>query len=293
MFFLSFDIATHLRNLRLTHREGAVSFLPGKTGAPVERTRDPTRRIRLQFTDKFRERLVLPQFRQDVNVIGRSIHDDRNSFFPANCPAEVLMNSRTDCRSHPWLAILGRKDNVIEQVAMGGTHAEGPFRRPSSGAFSFLYSTAGVPLRSTPGFIPPHPRGALSITTTSCSSSRAEFNQLRTRDEIEPYILPQRPASIVTASGSPRRPKCRLRRMREGVRSHILPRPWPGLLVTIRCSSLRAKFETSVQRRRRDGVKPGVKRSETPGRHGINIVEPLARGDGNRVRIERAALQVD
>src|SRR2546430_3468185 len=95
MFFLFLDVTTNLRSLRLTHREGTITLLPGKAGALVERSRDPTRRIGLQFTDKFRERLVLPQFRQDVNVIGRSIHDDRNSVFPANCPAEVLMNSRT------------------------------------------------------------------------------------------------------------------------------------------------------------------------------------------------------
>jgi hypothetical protein len=40
---------------------------------------------------------------------------------------------------------------VIEQIAMGGTHSEGDFRRPLSGAFVVRDNIPGVPLRSTPG----------------------------------------------------------------------------------------------------------------------------------------------
>jgi hypothetical protein len=39
---------------------------------------------------------------------------------------------------------------VIEKVAIGGTHRNAPFRRPSSGASVSLHITPGVPLRSTP-----------------------------------------------------------------------------------------------------------------------------------------------
>jgi hypothetical protein len=39
---------------------------------------------------------------------------------------------------------------VIQKIAIGGTHTEGPFRRPSSGALFFSNDTPGVPLRSTP-----------------------------------------------------------------------------------------------------------------------------------------------
>jgi hypothetical protein len=74
---------------------------------------------------------------------------------------------------------------VIEQVARGGTHIEGPFRRPFSGALSFLHVTPGVPLRSTPGFILPHPSGALALTA-SCFSWCAEFDQRRRREGVEP-----------------------------------------------------------------------------------------------------------
>jgi hypothetical protein len=68
----------------------------------------------------------------------------------------------TDCGRHPWFAALRRKNDVIEQIAIGGTHTEGPFRRPCSGASLFLDNTPGVPLRSTPGFTPAHPQGAVA-----------------------------------------------------------------------------------------------------------------------------------
>jgi hypothetical protein len=48
---------------------------------------------------------------------------------------------------------------VIEEIAIGGTHNNASFRRPSSGAFVFLDHTPGVPLRSTPGFRSDAPSG--------------------------------------------------------------------------------------------------------------------------------------
>jgi hypothetical protein len=48
---------------------------------------------------------------------------------------------------------------VIKQVAIGGTHNDASFRRPTSGAVMFLDHTPGVPLRSTPGFNSDAPSG--------------------------------------------------------------------------------------------------------------------------------------
>jgi hypothetical protein len=48
---------------------------------------------------------------------------------------------------------------VIEEIAIGGTHNNASFRRPSSGASVFLDHTPGVPLRSTPGFSSGAPSG--------------------------------------------------------------------------------------------------------------------------------------
>jgi hypothetical protein len=159
MFLLVRDVTMDPRHLRLAHRERAISFLPRKSRGAFERSRDPARRIRFQFADDLGDRFILPQFRQDVDMIRRSINDQGDSLFTANCAAEVLMNSGTDCRGQPRLAALGRKDNMIEQIAIGGTHMAAPFRRPWSGALFFLHNTPGVPLCSTPGFSSGPPSG--------------------------------------------------------------------------------------------------------------------------------------
>jgi hypothetical protein len=150
MFFLSFDVTAHLRRLRLTHRERTISFLPRESCGLWKRPRNPAGRIRLQFTDKLRKCLVLSQLRQDVDMVRRPVNNYRDPVFRADSPADVLMNSWTDCSRHPRLATLCRKDDVIEEIAIGGTHRNAPFRRPSSGAFVSLHITPGVPLRSTP-----------------------------------------------------------------------------------------------------------------------------------------------
>jgi len=159
MFLLSLDVTMHFRHLRLTHRERAISFLPRKSRCAFERSRNPARRIRFQFTDDLGDRFVLSQFRQDVNVVRSSVNDQRDSLFATNCAAEVLMNSGTDCCRQPELATLCRKDNMIKQIAIGGTHPGTPFRRPLSGALFFLHHTPGVPLCSTPGFSSGAPSG--------------------------------------------------------------------------------------------------------------------------------------
>jgi hypothetical protein len=221
MFLLFFDVTTDLRRLRLTHRERAISFLPRESPGVFGRSRNPSGRIRFQLTDNFRNRFVLPQLRQNVHMIRRSINDHRDSVLVPDRTAEVLMNPRTDGRRQPWFTFLRRKHDVIEQIAIGGTHSDAPFRRPSSGASLFPNHTPGVSLRSTPGFIPPHPSGAL---------------------------IP-------------------------GV---------PGFAWT-------SQTDLPDQRRRRGRLERGVQRSGTPGNYRLQIFKPLARGDGERVRISAFA----
>ena len=162
MFFLSLNVTAHLGHLRLTNRERTVTLLPRESRGILERPRNPGRRVSLDLANELRDRLVLPQFGQDMNMVRGSVHDQRDSVFTANGATEVFMNAWTNSGRQPWLATLRRKDNVIEQIAIGGTHTEGPFRRPCSGAALSLHHTPGVPLRSTPGFIPAHPAGAVA-----------------------------------------------------------------------------------------------------------------------------------
>jgi hypothetical protein len=177
MFFLPLDITSYLRNLRFTHAEGAISFLPRETSRLRESPGNPSRGISLYLADKFGDSLVLPQFRQDVNMVCGSINYQRDAAFAANRAAEIFVNPGSNRRRYPRLASLCRKDEMIQKIAMGGTHTRGPFRRPFSGAWLSSHSIPGVPLCSTPRFIPPHPTGLLNsgesrrASTPSCSSA--------------------------------------------------------------------------------------------------------------------------
>ena len=159
MFFLSFDVTIDLGQHRLTYRERAVSLLPLESRRVFKCSRDPAGGIRLQFTNQLRDCLVLSQLCQDVNVVDRSVDDHRDSFFIANRAAEIFMRSGTNLCRQPRLAPLCRKDYVIEQIAIGGTHSNADFRRPLPGLLSFGNNTPGVPLRATPGFNSGAPSG--------------------------------------------------------------------------------------------------------------------------------------
>lgn len=265
MFFLSFDVTAHLRRLRLTHRERTISFLPRESRGLWKRPRNPAGRIRLQFTDKLRKCLVLSQLRQDVDMVRRPVNNYRDPVFRADSPADVLMNSWTDCSGHPRLATLCRKDDVIEEIAIGGTHRNAPFRRPSSGASVSLHITPGVPLRSTPRFIPPHPSGALLSDDTPGVPVRST-----------PGCIPSHPSGVLIFSddilGVPVR----------STRGFIPPHPPGALNPRTAGSVLRVRFDLQRQRRRRGGVEPGAERSGAPGNRGINIIKPLTRGGGER-----------
>ena len=162
MFFLSLDVTVHLGQHRLTYRERAVSFLPCESRGVFERSRDPAGRVRLQLPDELRNRLVLPKFCQDVNVVGRPIDDHRDSIFIANRAAEVLMRPRAYFRRQPGLAPLCRKDDVIEQIAIGGTHRTRISVAPLQGLCCFRMihpEFRYAPLRA---LISTHPPGAIA-----------------------------------------------------------------------------------------------------------------------------------
>jgi len=152
MFFLSLNVTVNFGQHRLTHCKRAVSFLPREASTTLERSRDPAGGICLQIADKLGDGLVLPQFCQEVNVVRSSVDDHRDSSLAPNRAAKIFMNSGTDLRRQPWFTPLCREDDVIEQIAMGGTHSGGGFCRPSSGAWVSLDHIPGVRLRSTPGF---------------------------------------------------------------------------------------------------------------------------------------------
>ncbi len=162
MFFLPMDVTIHLGQHRLTHRERAISLLPLEARGYFECPRNPARGVRLQLTNELRDRPVLPQFRQNVNVVGRSVDDQRDSTFVANCTAEVLMRPRADFPRQPGLPFFRRKDDVIQKVAIGGTHSGGVSVAPLRGLCSFWIIHPEFRFAPLRALVPPHPPGAIT-----------------------------------------------------------------------------------------------------------------------------------
>jgi hypothetical protein len=190
MFFLPLNVTSDLRNLRLAHRERTIPFLPRKRATFIERSRSPRGRIRFDFADHLRHRLVLPQLCQNVNMVRGSVHNQRDSVFAANCAAEVFMNARANRYRHPRFTVLCGKHNVIQEIAIGGTHSGGPFRRPCSGALSFFDDIPGVPLRSTPSCSSAALHCRLYSVAPPALSSVQPGAQRRRRDGLERVISP-------------------------------------------------------------------------------------------------------
>ena len=222
MFFLRLDVPMNLGALRLAHGERAISFLPFESRGLLEYSRNPTRGVRLQLTDDLRDGLVLAQLRQDVNVVGCSIDDQRDSSFIANRAAEILMDPRANFRRQPGFAPLRRKDDVIQQVAMGGTHADAGFRRPFQGLGSF-WIIPGVPLRSTPGFNSAAPSG--------CCRGSVRMRSLRRSEGIQPprfrrtmRVLRGLAANTISAGGAKEySPECSEAKLRGPIHQILQP----------------------------------------------------------------------
>jgi hypothetical protein len=283
MFFLALDVSIYFRHQRFAYGEGAVSLLPRESGSVFECTRNPNRRVCFQFAHQFRQRLVLPQFCEDVDVIRRAIHNQSSTAFAANGTAKIFMNSGSDRRPHPRFAVLRRKDNVIKEIAIGGTHGRPRFPSPLSKGSTGFYHIPGVPVCSTPAFIPPRPSGAQGKGACAFAlglivdwskllhrSGVGNETHFRLRDipavpRSTPGFIPPHPSGgqIRTNSG------VALRAIRD--RSRLLHSTGIG-------NDNHSRLQ--VQRRRRDGLKPGVKRSGTPGCHRIQKCRTPERGDG-------------
>ncbi len=232
MFFLPLDVPMHFGQHRLTHRECAISFLPRKSRAVLECSRDPAGRVRLQLPDEFRDRFVLPQFRQDVNVVGSSVYNQRDTVFVPYCTAEVLMRSGANFRRQPGLAPLRREDNVIQQIAIGGTHAAAGFRRPYAGAcFFWNYTRSSAALHS--GLNSTAPSGCYRAVTVSHSAPEARRNTaLRSAPDLSSGARFGGFRSVAASRSAPeaRRNTARSAAQRNsGDRSTKFSNPWQGV----------------------------------------------------------------
>ena len=80
-------------------------------------------------------------------------------YSPERSAAEL--RDLTPIRPNPFQGVTERQAPQARQRIGDGT----AFRRPFSGALPFLFDKPGVTLRSSPGFNPPHPPGALDFSS--------------------------------------------------------------------------------------------------------------------------------
>jgi hypothetical protein len=136
----------------------------------------------------------------------------------------------------------------------------GNIRRPLSGALMMDGGLPGVPLRSTPGFIRTHLRRSIEPRAFAAHGDLAWPRMVKARSGTKGF-------SSAALSG------------------RWLNRPGATTQSQFRDGALALP---ATQRRRREGVKPGVERSETPGNHSKQYLEPLTRGDGKTIRVQRS-----
>ena len=160
--------------------------------------------------------------------------------FATNRAAEIFMNPRANRCRNPRFPVFRGKHNVVEQIAMGGTRSERPFRRPFPGALTFLNRILG-------SFAPLHCR--LYAVAPSALGRTAPDAALEGRRKNELEVGVER--SMATPAN-----------------------PWPRMPLLsplLGCSP----WPKSIQRRRRVGIKPGVQRSVTPGKCLPEFPKPL------------------
>lgn len=96
MLLLIGDIGFELTSLGTAHRKGTIPALPGEILQVRELLVDPTGAIGLNVADGIGDRFILPELREQVDVIVDAADDDRVSALLPDRPAEILMHSFTN-----------------------------------------------------------------------------------------------------------------------------------------------------------------------------------------------------
>ena len=77
---------------------------------------NPTRRIRLQLTHQIGQRMFRRERRENVNVIRRSIDDERVAIVCADDATEIWKETRFQIRVEQWPPVFCAENNVRQQM---------------------------------------------------------------------------------------------------------------------------------------------------------------------------------
>jgi hypothetical protein len=106
----------------MAHAERAVTNLPGKRLLVRNVFMNPAGGIRFQLAHQIRQRMFRRQRSQNMNVISRSVDDERLVVVRTNDAAEIWKQTGFQIRIQQRRAIFGAKDNVCQQMGEGMGH---------------------------------------------------------------------------------------------------------------------------------------------------------------------------
>jgi hypothetical protein len=164
----------HGRNIRFANAEHAIPVLPGKFTRPLPP--HPFRRIRLHYPHNLRGRMHGPNPQQHVNMITRTVDDDRSPLHLADDPSEISKQISPKLRLDQGPSPQRRENKMKQDVSrcMRQASSAPPGLLPSSQAHPRLAPWAALFRRFAAS--PPQIPAVLSpspCVTRSLSRSRA------------------------------------------------------------------------------------------------------------------------
>ena len=122
MFFLIGDVMFNFRQARMAHAERAISDLPRERFLVRKILVNPAGGIRLQLAHQIGQRMFGRQRRKNVDVIRRSVDDERFAIVRADDAAEIGEKARFQIRVEQWPPVFRAENDVRQQVGEGVRH---------------------------------------------------------------------------------------------------------------------------------------------------------------------------
>jgi hypothetical protein len=122
MFLLTGNVLFNLWQTGMAHAERAITDLPCECFLALKTLVNPTRGIRLQFAHQIGQRMLRGQRCQNVNMIGRTVDNERCPVVCADDAAEIRKQSRLQIRVQQWATFFCAENDVRQQMGEGVRH---------------------------------------------------------------------------------------------------------------------------------------------------------------------------
>jgi hypothetical protein len=120
--FLTRNVTTDYFLLGLTNCECSIALLPSKPPQLGVAIMNPTRGVRFDSTQNLRNRFVLTQANQKVDVVSNTVGEQTKAALTANRTTQVFAQPGPQFSVTPGLSIFGGKHQVIKKAGIGMCH---------------------------------------------------------------------------------------------------------------------------------------------------------------------------